>query len=132
MLMPLIRETMRRRFFEPGPCPAALPADAAAAIWSGVLNSIPDLTLHVLPTDYMPHCDACFHPATGFAFFQAVMTRKIELMRVPDHVALVFAAFIIGLCAAKELRAVLLGALLGPSDAKNTAHVGWRAVELRR
>ena len=30
MLMPLIRETMRRRFFEPGPCPAALPADAAA------------------------------------------------------------------------------------------------------
>ena len=100
-----------------------LPVNAAAAIWSGVLNSLPDDALHVHISDYASHCVSCFSPEAGYAFYPMVLTAKIDNMRAPDHMALIFVAILIALCATNELRDVQLGALIA---SKVHPAVGWR------
>ena len=100
-----------------------LPENAAAALWSGFLNSIPDTSLHVDFSDYGPHCDSCYAAHSGYAYYPAVTQTKIDSMRIPDHLALVFASLIIALAATNELRDVQLGRFI-PHEGHPS--FGWR------
>ena len=105
-------------------CTPDSPLPENAALWSSAINSIPDTTLHVHITDYALHCASCFSSDGGYAFFPTVTATKIDSMRAPDHVALLFASLIIALSATNELRDVQLGALI-PTAGIHIAF-GWR------
>ena len=110
--------------FEPtGFCAMGAPPPGAAAqapppavtfvqLWNTVIAGGDVMAKGVVPADFPAHCAGCYSDSTGYTFRGKVISARVRMMKLPDHLALCFAALIIALCVTNELRDVQLGARL--------------------